>query len=230
MRYKFLILCLLLAGCTGLSQGSRFHLRPVKWYEVQGWKTDRLKEALPAILKTCEKAPDNMINFCKGLNAHLTDNEENLRAYFEKSLKPYQVSSYGSTIGKITGYYEAELTGTRTQENGAQVPIYGLPDDYVAGTKTNTREEIETSCSKAPVIAWADDPVELFIAQVQGSARLTMPDGSVLHLGYAGNNGYPFKGIGTILKEAGIELTDEQMMFIFGYSQNGVRQLESFRN
>lgn len=31
------------------------------------------------------------------------------------------------------------------------------------------------------------------------------------------------------IKEAGIELTDEQYMFVFGYSQNGVRQLNSFR-
>lgn len=31
------------------------------------------------------------------------------------------------------------------------------------------------------------------------------------------------------LKEAGIELTDEQYMFVFGYSQNGVKQLNSFR-
>lgn len=31
------------------------------------------------------------------------------------------------------------------------------------------------------------------------------------------------------IKEAGIELTDEQMMFIFNYSQNGVKSLDSFR-
>lgn len=31
------------------------------------------------------------------------------------------------------------------------------------------------------------------------------------------------------LKEAGVNLTDEQFLFIFGYSQNGVRQLKSFR-
>ena len=31
------------------------------------------------------------------------------------------------------------------------------------------------------------------------------------------------------LREAGIELTDEQLMFIFGYTQNGVKQLDSFR-
>lgn len=31
------------------------------------------------------------------------------------------------------------------------------------------------------------------------------------------------------IKDAGIELTDEQMMFIFNYAQQGVRTLESFR-
>lgn len=31
------------------------------------------------------------------------------------------------------------------------------------------------------------------------------------------------------IKEAGIELTDEQLMFIFSYAQQGVKALESFR-
>lgn len=31
------------------------------------------------------------------------------------------------------------------------------------------------------------------------------------------------------LREAGIELTDEQMLFVFGYAQVGVQQLNSFR-
>lgn len=33
----------------------------------------------------------------------------------------------------------------------------------------------------------------------------------------------------TQIKESGVELTDEQYMFVFGYAQNGVRQLQSFR-
>ena len=31
------------------------------------------------------------------------------------------------------------------------------------------------------------------------------------------------------MKEAGIQLTDEQMMFVFNYAQQGVRALENFR-
>ena len=32
------------------------------------------------------------------------------------------------------------------------------------------------------------------------------------------------------LKDANIELTDEQIMFVFSYTQNGLKDLESFRN
>ena len=32
------------------------------------------------------------------------------------------------------------------------------------------------------------------------------------------------------LREAGVELTDEQYMFLFNYTQRGVRALESFRS
>lgn len=31
------------------------------------------------------------------------------------------------------------------------------------------------------------------------------------------------------IKDAGIQLTDDQLMFIFGYTQTGVKQLDSFR-
>lgn len=32
------------------------------------------------------------------------------------------------------------------------------------------------------------------------------------------------------IKESGVDLTDDQLMFIFNYSQRGVKALESFRN
>lgn len=202
MRLKVILLCLLLSACSG---GRGMRLNAVSWRDIPGWQDDNFIEALPAILRTCDRAPQDMVRFCQKLNNHVHDNNTQLRQFFEQNLKPYRVTSYGSAQGKITGYYEAELTGSRNQENGAQVPIYGLPENYEPGRKTDTREEIETQCANAPIIAWADDPVELFIAQVQGSGRLTTSDGEVIHLGYAGNNGYSFTGIGTILKEAGIQ-------------------------
>lgn len=225
MWYKFLFLAstLTLVACSSsfLDKGRAFHTQPVSWSQVPGWGKDNFQEALPAVLNSCNKSPQKMLRFCQGLNPYINADSEGLRRYFEKNLQPYLVTSRGSSAGKITGYYEAELTGTRERVNGAQVPIYGLPYDYVPNKKTYPREEIELMGIDAPVVAWADDPVELFIAQVQGSGRLTTPSGEVIHLGYAGNNGYTFTGIGQILIDEGVDTgTTRSMPAIRDWLQN----------
>lgn len=53
-------------------------------------------------------------------------------------------------------------------------------------------------------IAWAADPIELFFLEVQGSGRLRLPDGSVLRIGYAGQNGLPYTGIGKLMRDRGL--------------------------
>ena len=52
-------------------------------------------------------------------------------------------------------------------------------------------------------IGWAADPVEFFFLQVQGSGRLRAPDGRVMRIGYAGQNGQPYTGIGSVMRHAG---------------------------
>jgi len=53
-------------------------------------------------------------------------------------------------------------------------------------------------------IAYAADPVELFFLQVQGSGRLRLPDGGVMRIGYDGQNGYDYTGIGKLMKDRGL--------------------------
>jgi membrane-bound lytic murein transglycosylase A len=57
--------------------------------------------------------------------------------------------------------------------------------------------------SSAPVLAWVEDPVELFFLQVQGSGRIQLEDGSFLHVGYAEQNGYNYQSIGKWLVDKG---------------------------
>ncbi len=55
----------------------------------------------------------------------------------------------------------------------------------------------------APVLAWADNAVDLFFLQIQGSGWVRFPDGQKIHLGYAEQNGYPYRAIGRVLAERG---------------------------
>ncbi|WP_374588841.1 murein transglycosylase A [Novosphingobium sp.] len=130
----------------------------------------------------------------------------------------------------VTGYYEPQIAGVRTRRPGYDVPVYGLPADLVRARPGDAppnpngtqplgrydeqgrfvpyfdRGEIEDGAlmGKGLEIAWAADPVELFFLQVQGSGRLVGPDGAVMHIGYAGQNGHAYTGIGGLMRDRGL--------------------------
>jgi membrane-bound lytic murein transglycosylase A len=160
------------------------------------------------------------------------------RAFFEQRFQPWQATQEdGSTEGLVTGYYEPLLKGDRIRTARARYPLYAAPDDLIAvdlasvypelknlrlrgrlvGNKLvpyPTRKEIEAAAAsgngfKGKPIAWAEDPVDLFFLQIQGSGRIELPDGSHLRVGYADQNGHPYLSIGKLLVERG-ELKLEQ--------------------
>ena len=120
-----------------------------------------------------------------------------------------------------TGYYEPEIAGSRVQAAGYSVPVYGVPVDLMRGIRIDgsegrgrtaadggfvpffSRAEIDDGAlaGSGLEIAWAADPVELFFLQIQGSGRLRLPDGSVMRIGYADQNGREYVAIGRLLRE-----------------------------
>jgi membrane-bound lytic murein transglycosylase A len=161
-----------------------------------------------------------------------------VRAFFEQRFQPYQATQEdGSPEGMVTGYYEPLLKGDRVRTDRARFPLYTAPDDLVTvdlasvypelknlrlrgrlvGNKVvpyPTRKEIEAAGGngngfKGKPIAWAEDPVDLFFLQIQGSGRIELPDGSHMRVGYADQNGHPYQSIGRLLVERG-ELKLEQ--------------------
>ncbi|HVF37126.1 MAG TPA: murein transglycosylase A [Sphingomicrobium sp.] len=123
-----------------------------------------------------------------------------------------------------TGYYEPEIRGSRIRQPGFDIPVYRKPDDLIRCTKAGgttgrgridetgacvlyfTRAEIEDGAlaDRGLEIGWAADPIELFFLQIQGSGRLVQPDGKVMRIGYADQNGRDYVGIGRLLRERGI--------------------------
>jgi len=131
--------------------------------------------------------------------------------------------SVGQGKAFATGYYEPEIAGSRTPQPG-YIPIYKTPADLMRCTRADgqtgrgridesgtctlyyTRAEIEDGilAGKGLEIAWAADPVDLFFLEIQGSGRVRFPDGSVMRLGYADQNGREYVAIGRLLRERGI--------------------------
>lgn len=142
----------------------------------------------------------------------------------------FETAQVGDGKAHATGYYEPEIAGSRVRRPGFDVPVYGLPPDLVrarAGdaaplpdgrmplgrygpngkfTEYFDRAAIEQGAlmGRGLEIAWAADPVEFFFLQVQGSGRLRAPDGTVMRIGYAGQNGLPYTGIGGVMRDRGL--------------------------
>lgn len=150
------------------------------------------------------------------------------RAFFAETFTPVQI---GDGKAFATGYFEPEIAGSRTRRPGYEVPVYAMPADLVRGWPDDVkpsertgrpplgrydergrfvlyhdRAAIEDGAlqGKAPVIAFAADPVEFFFLQIQGSGRLITPEGEVIRIGYAGQNGREYVGIGGLMRERGL--------------------------
>ncbi|WEK48253.1 MAG: murein transglycosylase A [Candidatus Andeanibacterium colombiense] len=143
----------------------------------------------------------------------------------------FETAVVGDGKAFATGYYEPEISGVRTRQPGFDVPVYALPADMARGWPDEippaertgnpplgrrmldgkyapyySRGEIEDGAlaGKGLEIAWAADPVEFFFLQVQGSGRLRAPDGTVMRIGYAGQNGRDYTGIGGVMRDRGL--------------------------
>jgi membrane-bound lytic murein transglycosylase A len=123
-----------------------------------------------------------------------------------------------------TGYFEPEIAASPVQAPGYNVPIYVKPPDLTRCTLPTgqtgrgridengqcvlyfTRAEIENGAlaGKGLELAWAADPVDLFFLQIQGSGRLRYPDGTIVRIGYAEQNGRDYVAVGRLLRERGM--------------------------
>lgn len=148
-------------------------------------------------------------------------------SFFETFFETVQI---GDGRSFATGYFEPEIAASRTRIPGYDTPVYALPPDLVrakpgdaaplpSGTMPLGRYDSSgrfvpyydrgqidggALAGKGLEIAWVRDPVGFFFLQVQGSGRLRLPDGSIMRIGYAGQNGQAYTGIGAIMRERGL--------------------------
>ena len=142
----------------------------------------------------------------------------------------FETATVGRGEALVTGYYEPEIAGVRVRQPGYDVPVYAVPPDLVRARPGDApaqpdgsqplgrydesgrfvpyfdRTAIENGAlaGRGLELAWVADRAELFFLQVQGSGRLRAPDGTVMRVGYAGQNGFPYTGIGSVMRARGL--------------------------
>jgi peptidoglycan lytic transglycosylase A len=138
----------------------------------------------------------------------------------------------------FTGYYQPVIDGSSTPTADHRYPLYRTPPDLIVAEQVTlepkvtvekvigraegeefmpyyTRREIDEVGAlrgRGLEIAWVKDPVGLFFLHIQGSGIVTLPDGRRLNIGYAAQNGRPYRSIGRLLIDNGKVAKEEMSM------------------
>ena len=222
-------LLMLVASCAtpriGESPSHSLALVATDFDSLPGWNSDRLSEALPALLGTCAafaKWPDekpvgklagqaaDWRPACSAAMAVPAGDNTGTAIFLKTYFQPYAALDRTTDQGLFTSYYETEVDGARKPGGGFQVPLYRAPDPAV----TFTRAEIDAGAlrGKGLEFMWLKDPVDVFDLQIQGSGLVKLPDGTLTRVGYAGNNGQTFVPVARLMLNEGVLPKDQGSM------------------
>ncbi len=246
-RFAGVLTLALLAACApksppNISNTAQLHLAPAAFADLPFWTRDTHADTLGAFIRSCpnllvgansrvgghEIKKSHWVPICRAADYVPLGDGLLAQKFFENWFVPHLASAAGDTLGLFTGYFEAELRGSKTRSSEFNVPLYALPADLVsidlgkfdaglrgrnlvgraAGERIlpyHRRADIQKGALRdtAQVLVWVDDDVDAFLLHVQGSGRVVLEDGAVMQVGYAGNNGHGYVSIGRVLIEQG---------------------------
>jgi membrane-bound lytic murein transglycosylase A len=160
------------------------------------------------------------------------------RGFFEQNFTPLKISRLGEGDGFVTGYYEPVIEGSREANEVFNIPVYRRPSNlFVKGFNQASpdlpnkgpvyrkigrrklvpyydRAQIEDGAieQRGLEIVWLKSQTDLLFAQIQGSARVQLEDGSTVRINYDSYNGYPYTPVGRILIDRNIIPKDQMSM------------------
>jgi membrane-bound lytic murein transglycosylase A len=231
------------------------YFQPAGWDELPSWLDDNVAEAWQSFRQSCAvlRKKTAWQEPCLHSSKVSAKSNESIRQFFQREFTLYAIHNTDRTPeGVITGYYEAQLKGSRRRGGAYLYPVYARPEDLLTldirriprdrrgeplsarlegrkivpaldgsgpfmldlgGNQPDirdkklrvrldgsrvvpyfTRSEIERlGLPKARVLVWVDNPAALYSMQIQGSGKVRLPDGKVIRLAYAEQNGHPFQ-------------------------------------
>lgn len=196
---------------------------------LPGWLSDNTADALTAFVRSCHvigvmPADQNLggiglslqaagqaglwANVCNNARAVPPNSDADAKTFFAGNFDVYSLTDPAT----ITGYFEPEYPGSKNLAPGYNVPLYAKPADPALANLPRADIDNGALTRKAPVTAYLTDPVDAYMLQIQGSGRVLLPNGTILRVGFDGQNGQPYMPIGRIMVANG-DLTPGQVSF-----------------
>lgn len=225
---------------------------------LPGWPQDDLLRAWSAFLHGCPmlQAQAGWQSVCRDSSGVNAQDRMAIRNFFESRFQVYRVVNPDGTYeGLVTGYYEPLVRGSRVRSARYPYPLYGVPKDLLVvdlatlypdlknmrlrgrldGARVvpyYSRAEIETGAPlQGNELYWIDDIVEVFFLQIQGSGQIQLDDGSIARVGYADQNGHPYRSLARVLIDRGeLPLAKTSMQGIKEWGRNNPAKLNEALN
>jgi membrane-bound lytic murein transglycosylase A len=239
----------------------RGKLVPASWADLPQWTSEPLRPALEAFVRGCTalEKRDAWKPVCLSAQvlAASPASEPQIAAFFEAQFDPLQVVNGDDTVtGMVTGYYEPLLRGSRAPSGRFRHPLYGVPPDLVIVDLTELHPDLkhrrlrgrlegnrvvpylpraDIEAEPAPLrgreIAWVDDALDAFFLHIQGSGQVELENGERIRVGYADQNGHPFRSLGAALIRSG-EIAPERasMQGIKEWARRNPHKAREFMN
>ncbi len=235
-------------------------LERTQYSSLPDFDRDTHAEAVVAFVRGCDflmaQGPwQGVCTRAKSLPQKLSANLA--KSFFVDNFDPWTVINADETRdGLVTGYYEPLLNGSRTKTEKFRYPIYSEPSDLITVDLGEAvvdvkhkrlrgrlvankvvpyleREEIESDKNplKGLEMVYVDDPVELFFLQIQGSGQIKLADGTSMRVGYANQNGHPFRSLGgALIRAREIRIENASMQGIKAWAIANPNKIQSFMN
>ncbi|MGB6752050.1 MAG: MltA domain-containing protein [Xanthobacteraceae bacterium] len=176
---------------------------------------------------------------CDRAQAAIPLDDDGAKKFFEENFRPLHIDKLGDTAGFLTGYYEPIIDGSRVPTGDFAAPLYRRPPNLVASGRRKlggafpskgvfvgrrvgrrkivpyyTRAEIEDGALDGwhLEICYLREPVDVLFAQIQGSARIRLEDGTILRVNYDSHNGWPYTPVGKVLLDMKVMTKDQVSM------------------
>ena len=167
-------------------------------------------------------------------------------AEIDREFDVYQTVGWNKQgVVLFTGYYSPQFNASIEPTNAYQYPLYTRPADLrsdpisgeVFGRDTGsgvvpyyTRSQIESQgLLKGTELVYLPQRLDAYTIEVNGSAKLDLPDGSSLFVGHAGTNGLEYTSIGReLIKDGKLDKNTVSMPKIREFFLNNPQELERY--
>ncbi len=203
--------------------------------------------AIPAALK----------DICEAARQAIPLDQEGAKKFFEDRFRPIRINKLGDTDGFLTGYYEPIIAGSRVPTGNFTAPLYRRPPNLVPAGRRKLGEAFPSKgvfvgrrVGRRKIVPYYDrgqiedgaldgwhleicylhDQVDVLFAQIQGSARVKLEDGTILRVNYDSHNGWPYTPVGRVLAEQKLMTRDQvSMQSIRDWMEANLEQAKEIR-